>query len=282
MITQFSAYREGIDLLSKSGIENAKFDAMCLFEHCFNIDKTVLYASGNSAIDLDKYEKYVTLIQRRAKREPLQYIIGSWSFYGRNFFVGEGVLIPRSETETLVEKAIQHINGEKGIKVLDLCSGSGCIGLTIAAECPDSEVWLAEISEDALFFLRKNVDNFNLSNVHVVNYDILKGFDPLLFPYPDMILSNPPYVISEEIALLQEEVLEEPVLALDGGADGMKFYRALIDLWLPYLKNKGRFIFECANDQPLYVKALISDKKFVATCTNDLFGLSRFIEGEKT
>lgn len=191
-------------------------------------------------------------VERRISGEPLQYIIGEWDFYNRTFRVGEGVLIPRPETEMLVEESLNFLKGRsEGEKtVLDLCSGSGCIAVSIAANCPGSKVYAVEKSPAAFEYLKQNIV-LNRAEVVAFNDDILTGCAHLMRAKGrfDVIVSNPPYVRSEDCKTLQTEVLREPPEALDGGEDGLTFYRAIAERWLPLLKEDGLLLVECGEDQ---------------------------------
>ena len=209
---------------------------------------------------------------------PLQYIIGEWEFMGHIFAVGEGVLIPRPETEVLVELALKKIKNIESPVVFDLCSGSGCIGISIAKERPNAKVFLFEKYDKAFGYLTKNAQNIN--NVVPVQHDITLDADELCLPIPDVIVSNPPYIRSDEMETLQKEVKKEPSTALDGGEDGMDFYRVIAEKWLPKIKSGGAFFVECDPEQadPL-------SKIFLPRCTkvksvSDLNGDLRVVCGD--
>ena len=183
-------------------------------------------------------EKIESLIQRRREGEPLQYLLGCCDFFGRSFLVGPGVLIPRFDTEILVQTALETLQGSQ--RVLDLCAGSGCIGLTLAAET-GAEVVLLEKSPQALFYLQKNAARLG-GNVKILCQDVLNSSVDSVF---DMIVSNPPYIPCGELPFLPEDVQKEPRQALDGGPDGLLFYRDILSHFSEHLCPEGRLLFDC-------------------------------------
>ena len=199
------------------------------------------------------------IINRRKAGEPLQYILGNWDFYDLTFSVGEGVLIPRPETELLVEFALENLKKINNPVVYDLCAGTGCIGLTIAKHLPQATVYLLEKEQSAYEFLRKNAENLLLKNVKLINDDLFT-MDLVNLPLADIIISNPPYIPSSEICGLQKEVLFEPVSALDGGADGLQFYRCLASKWINKVKENGLMAFECGDNQSSDIIQLFKGK----------------------
>jgi release factor glutamine methyltransferase len=222
--------------------DDARFDILCLAEHAFHMDKTRLRLRAEQAVDP---APFYALVKRRAEGEPLQYILGAWEFYGLPFAVGPGVLIPRPETELLVDLALEFLRDKENPVVFDLCAGSGCVGLSVARHCPHAQVHLIELSGEAMPYLLQNARPY--PNAHVHQGDILHPVSCIL--HPDLILSNPPYVKTGDIEALSAEVRREPPMALDGGADGLRFYRALADRWLPRLRPGGRMAVECGEGQ---------------------------------
>lgn len=241
-------YKKTVEILS-SQTQDAEFEAMCLMEKVFGITRTQYYLKADEEAEADKCAEMIKYSERRVSGEPLQYILGQWEFMGRTFFVGKGVLIPRPETEMIVEAALDFIKDKSAPVVIDLCSGSGCVGISIANARPDSTVYLLEKSSDALFFLRKNIQLNNTQNIHVLEGDIFSDFNTVNMLKPDLIVSNPPYIESDTIPFLQKEVLEEPRMALDGGKDGLDFYRAISEHWISLLNINGAVIVECGENQ---------------------------------
>jgi len=226
--------------------EDARFDALCLAEKAFGLDKAQLRLYPEKQVDP---MRYFELIARRRAGEPMQYILGEWEFYGLRFAVGPGVLIPRPETEMLVELALRNA---KNAKIIDLCAGSGCVGLSIAHHCPNAQVHLIELSSQAMLYLRQNAARY--PNAHVYHEDIFNS--AFSIQHSALIVANPPYVPSEEIAELSREVQQEPALALDGGEDGLDFYRGIAKHWLPRLAPGGMLAMECGEGQADTIAAI--------------------------
>jgi len=222
--------------------EDARFEALQLAMHAFGLSKTQLRLKAERQVDP---ASYLELVRRRAAGEPLQYLLGQWEFFGLNFAVGPGVLIPRPETEMLVELAIEHLQDFEAPTVLDLCAGTGCVGLSVAHHCPNAQIYLLELSGEALPYLTQNAANYPSANV--IQGDMLHAQCSML--NAQLILSNPPYVPTKEISGLSKEVQQEPKMALDGGEDGLKFYRAIAEIWRPRLMPGGVLGMECGEGQ---------------------------------
>lgn len=256
-MTVSELYKKGVDLLKENSSEDAEFDCDCLFERFTGHNRLNRIINPDTDVESQKVTDFLNSVNRRLKGEPLQYILGVWEFMGFEFFVGEGVLIPRPETEILVEQAIEYIKTHKNAVVYDLCAGSGAIGLSVAKLCPDCRVYLFEKYEGALNYLNINRDKLNAENASVIKYDIFDGFE-MSTEAPDIILSNPPYVETQEISTLQSEVGFEPKTALDGGEDGLDFYRCIKDKWSDYIKPGGRLIMECGEAQSREIADMFS------------------------
>jgi release factor glutamine methyltransferase len=267
----------GKNKLKEANCENSSFDAMCLLEHATGFSKTKIILNDNPELKKEAESVYKKLVFRRAEGEPLQYILGKWEFMGLEFNVGPGVLIPRRETEALVEIAVVEINKRREAVVFDLCAGTGCVGISVASICPNSKVYLVENSDDAVEYLYMNLDERKISNVTVIKGDVFKGFQAFNLPFPDIILSNPPYVPTGELYGLQKEVLFEPIQALDGGADGLDFYRAMNELWLPYLSPEGMMAVECGENQADIMAHLITSKYSSLNFFLDLNKIKRIV-----
>lgn len=270
----------GSQKLRASGKENSDFDARCLLEFVLNLNPTQYLLNRSEEVDSVCAEKFLSLVERRSNGEPLQYILGKWEFMGLPFYVGEGVLIPRPETEMLVEYALDFLKDKKNPVVIDLCSGSGCIAISVAKHLPNAKVYAVEKSDLAFPYLKKNIWLNCVFNVSAVHGDI---FDRTLLSdiKPDLILSNPPYIRSPEIASLQSEVRNEPSMALDGGDDGLIFYREIANSWLDRLSDGGAISVECAEDQTEDIIRLFSEKTKYAEAFNDLSGLPRMVTAIK-
>lgn len=267
----------GKNALKQSGCGNASFDAMCLLEKVTELNKTQLFLYDSKKVSIDKEQAYKILIERRCNREPLQYIIGKWAFMGLDFHVGPGCLIPRCETEGLVEAAVKHIKDTTETVVLDLCAGTGCIGISIANACPSATVFMIEKSDHAFNYLIRNLNERRLNNAFALRGDIFDGFFSFDLPVPDVIVSNPPYIPTDEIETLQEEVLYEPADALDGGVDGLDFYKTIFNLWLPYLDKDGMLAVECGDNQAELVSNLFSKPVKEKYCMLDNNRIKRIV-----
>lgn len=255
--------------------DSGDFESLCLVEDILGYSKEQIYLNDINIDDVE-FAKIQNALVRRKKGEPLQYILKKWDFYDLTFSVGEGVLIPRPETEMLVDFALEKLKNVKNPIIFDLCAGSGCIGLTIAKHRNDAKVFLLEKERNALKYLLKNKVDLQLENVIVV-YDDLFTVDLSIFPEADLILSNPPYIISNEISQLQREVLFEPYSALDGGNDGLDFYRCLANRWCQKVKNNGFFALECGEEQSNSIIDIFHDKYVESNVIFDFNNIDRIV-----
>ena len=271
--------KKGTDMLNDARIDDAEFDAYHLLLTFFDGNSADYLLHCGEEISQEQIEEYSGLLRRRINGEPLQYIIGKWDFYKSSFYVGEGVLIPRPETEELVEKCIRIVKKNKFSVVYDLCTGSGCIGLSIAKECPEVKCYLFELYDKAFYYARKNLLEMKLTNVQLIKHDVLKKYEGEI-PVADLIASNPPYIESSEISTLQSEVLREPLSALDGGEDGLIFYRAIYENWNEKLAEGGYFAFECGEDQTAAIINL-APEGFRSVSFKDIYGNDRIVISEK-
>ncbi len=270
-------YNKAKEELDKAGISDPAFNSMCLIEKVFGVNKAQLLTEDITA-DEKKGAEFVTLLGRRLSGEPLQYILGEWEFYGYKFKVGSGVLIPRDDTEVLLRKALDFLKDKPKARVLDLCSGSGALAVVIAKET-DAEVYALEKSALALPYLCENI-NLNKANIEVIAGDVFKCADQFFDGQFDLIVSNPPYVVYDEIKTLQKEISFEPEMALDGGKDGLKFYRAITKDYKSKLKKGGMLAYELGEGQFDEVKALMEAENFVKIGSElDLGGIQRVVYG---
>lgn len=263
----------GVRYLESHQIADAKTDAWILMEYAANIDRNFYYMHMNKAMPEQDREDYRNLLKRRGERIPLQYIVGEAWFYGRPFRVTPAVLIPRQDTEVLVEEALKRIM--PGMRVLDLCTGSGCILLTILKEASVSGVG-ADISPEAL-----QVAELNRRRLKVkagwIESDLFASIGGTF----DMIVSNPPYIVRDVIRELEPEVRDhEPLLALDGHGDGLYFYRRIVREAPSYLKPGGWLCMEIGWDQGPGLRELLSEAGFLSVeIIKDLAGLDRVAVG---
>ncbi len=216
------------------------------------------------------------MLKQRAEGTPIQYIIGKWWFYKGEFLVGDGVLIPRQDTETLVEVANEILKGKENPSVADLCAGSGCIGISIATDFPKATVAAVEKYEKAFSYLLKNIEHNGTKNVKPVLADVC---DQPFGSY-DLIVSNPPYITAEDMKSLPREVKCEPETALFGGQDGLYFYRKITAVWKTALKPNGELAFEVGINEADAVSGILSQNGFKnITVRNDLCGVQRVVFG---
>lgn len=251
------------------------FEATCIFNDILGIkkEKALFDESEPDAVVTEKLNE---VLIRRKNGEPLQYIIGEWDFYDMTFFVGNGVLIPRPETEMLVDLALQKFKDGDSPVIYDLCAGSGCIGLTLAEHLKNSTVYLIEKEDAALKYLIKNKEKYGLDNAKILKGDIL-NFNMQSLPNADLILSNPPYISTDEIASLQKEVLREPITALDGGNDGLLFYRAIASNWTEKVKMNGIVAMECGENQTDDIAEIFKGKFTEKSVLFDFNNIDRII-----
>lgn len=266
------------NLLSDAGVDNYRNEARWIFESVFRCGREYTIFHSDDIADESKSAEFLDKISQRANGVPVQYVIGSWDFYGESFFVGEGVLIPRPETELLVDFALEYLKGKKNPVVFDLCSGTGCIGLSVAKNCPEAEVFLVEKSPDAFSFLKKNHESFACGNARLICGDILEGFEAFDLPRPELILSNPPYIESADIEGLQAEVHYEPVMALDGGESGFIFYDAIAEKWASYC---NALAVECGEGQAKSIESVFNKLFADVYSVKDFNGIERIVIGRK-
>lgn len=273
-------YRQGAEMLDYAFVENAFFDARWLVEHALGIDSTKFALKKDKQVSKKDEVAFLALIRRRIAGEPLQYILGEWEFMGCPFKVGEGVLIPRPETELLADFAKNTLASKTNPVIFDLCSGSGCIAVSVASMFPKASVFAVEKSPEAFAYLKKNIKLNKVKNVRAVQGDVS---DPYLFGSvtPDLILSNPPYVKSGEIPTLQKEVQHEPAMALDGGEDGLEFYRIISQVWVKRLSRGGIMAVECGESQSEDVSQMFYLSGCDTGIINDLSGIPRVVTAVK-
>ena len=255
-------YLEGNQRLQKAGNESPAFDAICLFEHVFHMNRQDLMLHGNTKqATLEQETEFFSLIEQRAKKRPLQYILGEWPFLDFHLKMGEGVLIAREDTTVLVETAAKLIQ-TKQATILDLCAGTGAVGLGIASLLSTAHVTCVEKYAPAFAYLQQNIalcKEQGIENVVALQGDILSEAFASAFQDIDTIVSNPPYIETAVLPTLQEEVQKEPTTALDGGEDGLLFYRAIADIWIPKIKTGGIVAVEIGEGQETAVARLFAD-----------------------
>lgn len=241
----------------KQQVDDPRLTSEILLSHVLSLPRVKLYMDLDRPLTRDELATYRGLIQRRIGGEPTQYLVGFREFYGRRFTVDARVLIPRSETELLVEAALRDVKKDAPSRVLDVCTGSGCIAVTIAAERPQASVWATDLMPGALEVAKQN------ALAHQVDGRVTFFQGDLFGPVPegatfDVIVSNPPYVKTGDLATLQKEVRQEPREALDGGPDGVTLIARVIEGALPRLKPGGLLALEIAEDEGTAVRELLT------------------------
>lgn len=282
------SYREAVlsaaDRLKKCGVDNPQYDSQELLMSVANMDRTAYLLHHEENIEDKTYAAFEKLVKRRANREPLQHILGYTYFWGRKYLVNENVLIPRQDTEVLVEKALECI--DTGDRVLDMCTGSGCIIITLACEKKLSRAVGVDLSKKALEVAKKNAVNL-LADVKWIESDLFQQMDKsietkiqtdILY---DVIVSNPPYIERDVIDTLSDEVrFFDPLMALDGGEDGLVFYRKITEQSVNYLKLGGWLLYEIGSNQSEWVKNIMAANGYEdIRIVKDLAGLCRVVMG---
>ncbi len=264
--------------LAENGFESPEYEAMALVDKAVGCDRIKLISHGGDELSESEAGLVEELLQRRLSHIPLQYITGSWSFCGFEFLVGEGVLIPRDDTEVVVGLCLDYLKGKPNARAVDLCAGSGAISVALS-KLGNADVTAVELSEEAFKFLVKNI-KLNEAQVTPLNDDIFTCHPQFADRSLDIIVSNPPYIKRDELATLQKEVRFEPRIALDGGESGYDFYEAIIADWSKKLKQGGALAFELGEGQAQRVAGLMRQKGFSdIRVENDLGGIQRAIIG---
>jgi protein-(glutamine-N5) methyltransferase, release factor-specific len=281
--------KEGSMQLRAAGITEADTDAWLLFSACMGLNRTEYLMRSDAVVPDDKAEEYLGKLKRRAGREPVQYIEETAPFMGFDFYVNENVLIPRMDTEILVSEAIKRARimfsqrqHDVNFRILDMCTGSGCIAqstyLLLKNEGCTVEVDAVDISEKALEVAGINASRLG-AQVKLIRGNLFENVDNKY----SMILSNPPYIRTDVIADLEPEVREhEPMLALDGTADGLYFYREITDKAWEYLENNGILMYEIGYDQALEVSDMLRQKGYTDIAViKDFAGLDRVVAAKR-
>lgn len=273
-------YREIVSKLQNAGIETAEWDAFLLVRHFCGLSREQISAEPERQFSSPELSQAV---ERRAGRFPLQYLLGEWQFYRQTYRISPGCLIPRSDTEILVEEAIRKL--PKGAFFADLCTGSGCIAISILCERPDTAALAADLSDEALAIAAENAERNGVGNRLILRKADLLTEGPEKWsadlPTPAAILSNPPYICTKELDRLSPEVQAEPRMALDGGQDGLTFYRKLLSLAGKWLLPGGFCLFEIGYDQAKALQTLSQEQFAVCRILRDFGGNDRVVLLEK-
>ena len=263
---------DGAKMLAQAGIDEAELDARYILEYITGLNSAQYFIHSEDIIEKDKAEEFFRLIERRSKRIPLSYVIGTRDFFGLTFKVDENVLIPEQETELLVEEVIKHSEGKS---VLDMCTGSGCIAISIALFGKPSKVAASDISEKALEVARENAKSLKAGEISFIQGDMFENVTEKF----DIIVSNPPYIETKVIDELMPEVRDYiPRLALDGDEDGLKFYRIISKEAVKKLNKNGRIFYEIGYNQSRAVASILLENGFTdVKIMKDYSGLDRIV-----
>lgn len=293
-MTLENCLQQGISILQSNNISDSDFDAFALLEYVTGVSKSDYFFKKSDEISDSCYDRYIELIERRSTRVPLQHITNRQNFFGYDFYVDSNVLIPRQDTEVLIEKILEVIEANfnveisSDINILDMCTGSGCIAITLYKELVkrgfNIDATAVDLYKDALAVTEKNVENLvgikALNNTfHIIESDMFSNISAS--KKYDIIVSNPPYIPTKDIEMLEPEVRDyDPIMALDGDTDGLRFYRRIIEESSNYLNNNGFIAFEIGYDQGDDVKSLLEEKGYKDIhIYKDLGGLDRVIIG---
>lgn len=259
-MTIFEAYNNIKKELKNAGIDDDVFEAKQIIKYITGYNNSQILSNYSNELTEFQKNNLTAIMKQRLIHYPLQYILGRWDFYGRSYKVGPGVLIPRQDTETVIDVCLEVLKDAEKPKILDICAGTGCIGLTLAAETENSSVTLLEKYEEAARYLRENIKNNAPENAKLILADVFDG--AAKDEKYDLIVSNPPYIKAEDIKNLQAEVKYEPETALAGGKDGLDFYRFIAKEYKECLRSGGALVFEIGFDQGEAVKALMEAEGF--------------------
>lgn len=289
MKTLEALLKEGICALEAAHIEEARLDAWLLLEYVTGRNRAWYFAHSDETAEEETEYRYMELCRKRAGHIPLQHLTGTACFMGYDFFVDEHVLVPRQDTECLAEEGLRLLKDRKNPRILDMCTGSGCILLSMLMEIPDAVGTGADLSEEALLVAEHNKKSLNLEERALfVKSDVFSGEyflqnSGIEQPEYDMLISNPPYIATAEIQRLMDEVrLHDPYMALDGREDGLYFYRRITGECSPWLKSGGWLLYEIGYDQGPAVKEIMEEAGFChVEVKKDLAGLDRVVIGQR-
>lgn len=283
-MTLSDIYNLGKNILRDSKVDSFSFDAQQILKKVFGVDRSTVILNGNVNVDRDNEIEYLNLIKQRANGRPLQYILGRWNFMGTEFAVGEGVLIPRDDTQVLVDEVLSLAKEmDPKIKILDLCAGSGAIAISIGKRLKEAKVYAIELSNDAYYFLEYNLKKNAIKNVFPLRNDVLSLDCVNKFDNVDIIVSNPPYIPTLDIDALQKEISFEPRQALDGGKHGLDFYKFFADHWIGRLNPGGHLCVEIGINQDAQVKEIFENNSEIkyTKIFKDINGIPRVVTAKK-
>lgn len=279
-MTLSELYRKARSDFLNAEIDSPQYDAMCLIEHFFGVNRAELVVKGDKSPKAEIEAEFLTAVEKRSSGYPLQYILGEWTFMDIPLFVGEGVLIPRDDTEILVREAIKRVRGVENPKIIDLCSGTGAVAIALAKAYPKAEILAVELSDKAFSYLKENIKRNACENIKAIKGDVFRLYEEFSDNGFDAVLSNPPYIKTDIIATLAKEVQHEPKLALDGGKDGMIFYNSIIENWKGKVKRNGFIGVEIGEDLTNEIVKLFKENNFEDVYVlKDMAGLDRAVFG---
>ncbi len=269
------AITKGMIMLKSNNVESPKLKARLLLQYVLDKPRQYIIVYDNKEIDKQQQWQYFVNIEKLTKGVPLQHITHRQEFMKMDFFVDENVLIPRPDTEILVEEVIKIAQKYNSPRILDLCTGSGAIAISLKKFIPNADIIAVDISEKALEIAKRNAEKLE-AKINFVKSDLFDKLDNKKF---DIIVSNPPYIRKDEIKKLSEEVQKEPKIALNGGEDGLDFYRIITEQAINYLKTGSFLCFEIGYNQKNDVIKIIEDEQNYKNtyCKKDLYGNDRII-----
>ena len=275
---------KGMALIEGREYSNPRLESILVLSQLLNVDKSYIYIHGDKEIDNNIENKYFAIMKKRASGYPLQYIFNQVDFMGLSFYVEEGVLIPRPDTEIMVEFIIDNIDKNKELNILDIGVGSGAISLSIAKLCPKTQVFGVDIEDAPIRISNINKEFLKVENAYFYQGDLFKALEKNNIDEKfHIIVSNPPYIKTNEIEGLQIEVkCYEPLVALDGGIDGLEFYRKISKEALNYLLPDGMLIYEIGYDEGAQVMGIMNSEGFKnISILKDYQGHDRVVYGFK-
>ena len=272
--------RWGAGFFADKGVESPRLNIELIICATLKCERVYIYTNFDKPLNADELVEIKKMSLRRAKHEPLQYIIGKTSFIGLDILVDNSVLIPRPETEQMAQAIVDdYKNTETGLNIFEIGSGSGCISLYLAKSLPNATVYGVDIDKAAIETAKKNKAALGIENVDFFAFDILNKI-PTKTKF-DIVVSNPPYIPYSDYAALEADVLREPKIALTDGSDGLTFYRRFSQIFDNMIADKGKFYLENGMGQAQAIKKLFADSSFEIVVGKDFAGVERFIFGSK-
>lgn len=275
-MTLSDTLKKAINILKESNMENPISTAKIVLANLLKQSKEYLLIHEKEELNTDCYNEYIEKINKIALGMPMQYITNNQEFMGMDFYVDEHVLIPRPDTEILVEEVLKIIDNKENLDIIDMCTGSGAIAISIAKYAPNNNIYAIDISTSALDVAKRNAEKNNVNKeIQFINSNMFQNLKINI--KADIIVSNPPYIETETIKTLDKQVQNEPKIALDGGNDGLNFYRNILENSKLYLKENGIILMEIGYNQKQTVTNLFKTQFKQVNCIKDLSGNDRVI-----